>query len=91
MKKILHLQGISSKLLRLIRMTHEDSQAKVVIEKNKTECFNVYEGVGQDYVFVSHFVQLGSGLYYKKIRYQKKYINYNCTHQRMFELCGQNI
>jgi hypothetical protein len=37
MIKILQLQGIKNKLTRLIRMTHEDSQAKVVIEKNKTE------------------------------------------------------
>jgi hypothetical protein len=37
MIKILHLQGISSKLMRSIRMTHEDSQAKVVIEKKKTK------------------------------------------------------
>jgi len=33
MIKILHLQGISSKLIRLIRMTHEDSQAEVEQDK----------------------------------------------------------
>ena len=38
---ILHLQGILSKLTRLIRMTLEDSQARVVIENNLTEIFNV--------------------------------------------------
>jgi len=37
MIKIIQLQGIANKLVRLIRMTHEDSQGKVVIEKNKTK------------------------------------------------------
>jgi hypothetical protein len=50
----------------LIRLVHEDSQAKVVIEKKKTESFNVNVGVGQGDVFISHFVQLSSG-YYKKL------------------------
>ena len=36
---ILQLQGITTKLTRLIRMTLEDSQAKVVI--NMTENFDV--------------------------------------------------
>jgi hypothetical protein len=40
------------------------TQAKVIIEKNKTS-FNVNVGVGQDDVFISYFVQLSSGLYYK--------------------------
>ena len=48
-------------------MTHEDSQAKVVIEKNKTESFNVNVGVGQGDIFISHFVQLSQGLYYKNL------------------------
>jgi hypothetical protein len=46
MIKTLKLQEISCNLMRLIRMTHEDSQARVGIEKNKTESFNVNVGVG---------------------------------------------
>jgi len=71
MIKIIQLQGISNKLIRLIRMTREDSQAKVVIEKKKTESFNVNVGVGQGGVFISHFVQLSSGLYYKNLDIKK--------------------
>jgi hypothetical protein len=56
MIKILHLQGISSNLIKLIRLIHEDSQTKVVIDKNKTENFNVNVGVGQGDVYISHFV-----------------------------------
>jgi hypothetical protein len=52
-------------------MTREDSQAKVVIEKKKTESFNVNVGVGQGGVFISHFVQLSSGLYYKNLDIKK--------------------
>jgi hypothetical protein len=37
-------------------MTYEDSQAKVVIEKNKTESFNVNVGVGQGDAHISRFV-----------------------------------
>ena len=37
-------------------MTHEDCQAKVVIEKNKRESFNVNVGVGQGEACISHFV-----------------------------------
>lgn len=40
MVKILQ-QGIPSKLIRLIKMTLEDSQAVVVAENNMTESFNV--------------------------------------------------
>jgi hypothetical protein len=58
MIKILQLQGISSKLIRLIRITHEDSQAKVVIQKNKTENFNVNVGVGQGDTCISFLFNL---------------------------------
>ena len=47
MKKISQLQGIPNKLVRLIRMTLEDCQVKVVIEKNMKENFNVNVGVRQ--------------------------------------------
>jgi len=47
MIKILQLQGISNKLIRLIRMTLEDFQVKVGIEKNMTENFNVNVGERQ--------------------------------------------
>jgi hypothetical protein len=53
MIKVLQLQGIPNKLIRLIRMTLEDCQVKVVIEKNMTENFYVNVGVRQG---VSHFV-----------------------------------
>jgi hypothetical protein len=46
MVKILK-QGIPSKLIRLIKMTLEDSQASVVAENNMTETFNVNVEVRQ--------------------------------------------
>jgi hypothetical protein len=45
MIKILQLQGISNRVTILIRMTLEECQVKVVIEKNMTENFNVNVGV----------------------------------------------
>jgi len=45
MIKILQLQRISNRLIRLIRMTLEDCHVKVAIEKNMTENFNVNVGV----------------------------------------------
>jgi hypothetical protein len=47
MIKILQLQGIPNKLIRLITITLEDCQVKVGIEKNMTENFNVDVGVRQ--------------------------------------------
>jgi hypothetical protein len=47
MIKILQLQGIPDKLIRLIRIALEDCQVKEVIEKNMTENFNVNVGVRQ--------------------------------------------
>jgi hypothetical protein len=45
-------------------MRHEDSQAKVVKRRTR-QSFNV--NVGQGDAFISYFVQLTSGLYYKKL------------------------
>jgi hypothetical protein len=50
MIKILELQRIHSKRISLLTMT-KDSQAKVVIENNLTERFNVKIGVRQCDVF----------------------------------------
>jgi hypothetical protein len=45
MVKIWQLQGIPSKLIRFIRMTVEDFQARVVTGNSMTESFNVNVGV----------------------------------------------
>jgi len=42
MGKIWQLQGIPSKLIRFIRMTVEDFQARVVTGNNMTESFNLF-------------------------------------------------
>jgi hypothetical protein len=47
MIKILQLQGIPNKLIRLIWTTLEDCQVKVVIEKNMIENVNANVGVRQ--------------------------------------------
>lgn len=56
MVKIWHLQGIPSKLIRLIRMTLEDFQARVITGNNMTKSFNVNVGVRQgDVLSISLF------------------------------------
>jgi hypothetical protein len=47
MVKALQVQGIPSKLIRLIRRTLEGTQARVVTENSMTEIFNVNVGVRQ--------------------------------------------
>jgi len=70
MIKILQLQGISNRVTILIRMTLEECQVKVVIEKNMTENFNVNVGVGQSDTSVILFNLVRTGLYYIEIIYQ---------------------
>lgn len=49
MIKMLLLQVIPSKLIRLHGMIHENSKAQIVTENNMTESCNVSAGVRQDY------------------------------------------